>query len=118
MKMTITFDPENCREMSDCIGVLHLLMDAASHDAQHGQKVIDSLAPFLSPRVMRVLPDIVRREGITSKKELECLVGSGAALLKSSYGLGAKSRRELCKAIVEVDRAEFARLVADCKGEG
>ena len=108
MKMTITFDAENCREMSDCIGILHLLMDAASHDAQHGQKIIDSLAPFLPPRVMRVLPDIVRIEGITRMDELYAVV-SDPSLSKGKYGLGAKSRTELFAAI---------RLAADCKGEG
>lgn len=98
MKMTITFDAKNCREMSDCIGVLHMLMEAVAHDDQHGQSIIDRLAPFLPPRVMKVLPDIVKREGITSLDELYA-VASDQALAKGKYGLGAKSRTELFAAI-------------------
>ena len=98
MKMTITFDAQNCREMSDCIGVLHMLMAAVAHDDQLGKSIIDSLAPFLPPRVMRVLPDIVRAEGITSMDELYA-VASDPALVKGKYGLGAKSRTELFAAI-------------------
>lgn len=98
MKMTITFDPKNWREMSDCIGILHLMMEAVAHDDQHGQTIIDSLAPLLPPRVMKVLPDIVRTEGVTSMDDL-CSVVSDPVLSKGKYGLGAKSRTELFAAI-------------------
>ena len=98
MKTTITFDPKNWREMSDCIGFLHMLMEAVAHDALHGQTIIDGLAPFLPPRVMKVLPDIVRTEGVTNMDDLYSVV-SDLALAKGKYGLGAKSRTELFAAI-------------------
>ena len=108
MKMTITFDPRDRHEMSDCIGTLRLLMEAAQHDAAIGQQIIDALAPFLLPRVLKVLPDIVQSEGVTTFDELYA-VFADPALIKGKYRMGAKSRTEFFSA--------YARAVNDMQNK-